>query len=74
MILTVEDIQTILQALRDKYGFGYSDEPGIGALQAKLSIMLEMAAEQHEPGNQPTLTQGENDERTQIHSGTVGSS
>lgn len=44
MILTTADIYLILNALRDKYGMGYSDEPGVGTLQAKLSIMLEMAS------------------------------
>jgi hypothetical protein len=36
----------LLKVLEEKYGFGYSDvvenDVKIGALQAKLSIMLEM--------------------------------
>ena len=42
MKLTAEEIQIIFEALKAKYGEGYSVEPGIGALQAKLSIMLAM--------------------------------
>lgn len=41
MKLTREEIRIILDALQAKYGHGYSKEPGVGALQAKLSIMLE---------------------------------
>ncbi len=40
--LTAAEIRLILEALREKYGAGYSDKPEIGALQAKLSILLEM--------------------------------
>lgn len=43
-MLTVEEIQRLLELISEKYGFGYSNEPGVGALQAKLSIMQEMAA------------------------------
>lgn len=42
-MLTVAEIQLILEALKTKYGRGYSDVPSVGSLQAKLSIMLEMA-------------------------------
>jgi len=45
--LTVEEIRTILAALAKahcKDGRGYSDDPVVGKLQAKLSIMLEVAA------------------------------
>lgn len=41
MILTAEEIRLILDALQKVYGFGYSNEPGVGPLQAKLGIMLE---------------------------------
>lgn len=48
MLLTKEEIVLILTLLREKYGFGYSDteEDGVkvGALQAKLSIMLEVVS------------------------------
>lgn len=40
-MLTYDDIKIILEALREKYGPGYADDPKIGRLQAKLSIMLE---------------------------------
>ena len=43
-MLTVRDIEIILEALRKQYGHGYSDVKDVGALQAKLSIMLELAA------------------------------
>jgi hypothetical protein len=43
MNLTLSEIRIILEALSAKYGFGYSSVPGVGALQAKLSIMMEMA-------------------------------
>ncbi len=45
-MLTSKEIRMVLEALREKYGPGYSDEPGVGALQAKLSMMLEMAVNQ----------------------------
>jgi hypothetical protein len=60
VILTKEDIYLIMKAIgeetvvkpTDKFpyrvsreGRGYSSDPKIGALQAKLSIMLEMARE-----------------------------
>ena len=48
MQLTSEEIGVILQALQEKFGFGYSNavERGvvIGRLQAKLSIMAEVAS------------------------------
>jgi len=50
MILTVEDIRFILTLMREKYGPGYSDDPQAGALQAKLSIMLEMASKLKKDG------------------------
>ena len=45
-MLTSKEIRLILEALCEKYGPGYSDEPGVGALQAKFSIMLEMTVNQ----------------------------
>lgn len=42
MNLTAKEIGLILEALSKVYGFGYSTAPGVGALQAKLSIMLEV--------------------------------
>ena len=44
MNLTYEEVQVILEALREKHGPGYSDDARVGPLQAKLSIMLEMKA------------------------------
>lgn len=44
MILSKQEILFILELMRQKFGFGYSDAPGVGALQAKLSILMEMAA------------------------------
>ena len=56
-MLTVAEIRLILEKLGvekvaafDGYevvrrGFGYSDDPQIGALQAKLSILLQVAAQ-----------------------------
>ena len=45
-MLTSEEIMFILNLIEQKYGFGYSDaeERGVkvGALQAKLSIMMEV--------------------------------
>lgn len=54
-MLTKNQIRALLQILRDKYGQGYSDDVvflrggdpdnvSVGQLQAKLSIMLEVAA------------------------------
>ncbi len=43
MSLTATEIGLILEALREKYRRGYSSVPGIGGLQAKLSVMLEVA-------------------------------
>ena len=45
MQLTKAEITLILDLIREKYGFGYSDKPEIGKLQAKLSMMLEMASD-----------------------------
>lgn len=42
---TISEIALILNALTHKYGFGYSDIPEVGQLQAKLSIMGEMASQ-----------------------------
>lgn len=40
MNLTADEVQIILEALRNQYGPGYA--PGnVGKLQAKLSVMLE---------------------------------
>jgi len=41
-MLSSNDIKILLNMLREKYGFGYSEIQEIGLLQAKLSIMLEM--------------------------------
>ena len=46
MILTTEDIRIIFEALEAKYGRWYLGIPEVGRLQAKLSIMMEMAAKQ----------------------------
>ena len=47
MVLTSKEIGVILKILQEKYGLGYSDaeEDGVrvGTLQAKLSIMAEVA-------------------------------
>lgn len=40
-MMTIEEIQIILDALRAKYGAGYADDPAVARLQVKLSIMLE---------------------------------
>ena len=46
-MLTSKEIMFILNLMQGKYGFGYSDaeegEIKVGALQAKLSIMMEAA-------------------------------
>ena len=47
-MLTVKDIQIILEALHEKYGPGYSDDPEIGKLQAKLSVLQEMVGKKEE--------------------------
>lgn len=39
---TAKQIQILLDALAHKYGRGYSDDKEVSALQAKLSIMLEV--------------------------------
>jgi hypothetical protein len=44
MLLTTKDIHIILDALAKEYGPGYSRAEGVGSLQAKLSMMLEVAA------------------------------
>jgi hypothetical protein len=41
--LTYREIMILLQALASKYGPGYSHQPEVGRLQAKLSIALEMS-------------------------------
>lgn len=44
MPLTVEELQFIMQLISDRFGRGYSDVPGVGRLQAKLSILAEVAS------------------------------
>lgn len=44
MRFTSRELLLILNALSSQYGMGYSDNPEVGKLQAKLSIMLEVAA------------------------------
>lgn len=41
--LTTEEIALILDTLAEKYGRGYSQVKEVGKLQAKLSIMAEVA-------------------------------
>ena len=41
MFLNKEEIELILELLSEKYGFGYSEDPIVARLQAKLSIMGE---------------------------------
>ena len=41
MFLTIEEILFLLDLISEKHGSGYSGEPEVGKLQAKLSIMLE---------------------------------
>ena len=43
MRLSSREITLILNALEHKYGSGYSNDKEVGQLQAKLSIMLEVA-------------------------------
>lgn len=45
-MLTAEEILFVLELLQEKYGFGYSEDPKVGRLQAKLSIMLEATSQQ----------------------------
>lgn len=45
--LTYDELKILLDALRAKYGPGYSNEPGVAALQAKLSILLEIRSRMH---------------------------
>lgn len=42
-MLGQKEIRVLLDLLREKYGPGYSSDPVVGALQAKLSVMLEVA-------------------------------
>ena len=45
--LTSKEVHFILNLMQEKYGFGYSDavegEIRVGARQAKLSVLLELA-------------------------------
>lgn len=43
MRLEADEIRIILAALQEKYGLGYADDLNVSQLQAKLSIMLEVA-------------------------------
>lgn len=47
-MLTAAEIRLLLEALVAKYGPGYSTEPNVAALQAKLSVMLEAAQRREE--------------------------
>lgn len=42
-MLTTEELRIIFEALEAKYGRGYSDDSTVARLQAKLSIMIEVA-------------------------------
>ncbi len=44
-MLTYGEILAILELLRDRYGPGYATEDTIRLLQAKLSIMAQVAGE-----------------------------
>ncbi len=41
-LLSAADLRIILEALREKYGHGYSKDKAVGTLQAKLSILFEV--------------------------------
>lgn len=41
MLLTIKEIRLILDLIEEKHGLGYSKEPEVARLQAKLSVMLE---------------------------------
>jgi len=43
-MFTKEEILLILQLIEEKHGHGYSNEPMVGRLQAKLSILLEVCS------------------------------
>ena len=45
--LTVEQVAFLLQLIEREYGRGYSHDPAVGQLQAKLSIMAEMASQRN---------------------------
>lgn len=47
--LTMQEAAWLMELLREKYGFGYSDVEGIGKLQAKLSIMAELGRAMGDP-------------------------
>lgn len=42
-VLTSQEVRLILEALEKQYGRGYSNRPEIARLQAKLSILAEVA-------------------------------
>lgn len=48
-MLNVAEIQLLLDLLREKHGPGYAKDPEVGKLQAKLSIMLEVASQRGYP-------------------------
>lgn len=48
MRLAAKEILIILEALREQHGIGYSKIPEVGRLQARLSIMLEVALKQEQ--------------------------
>jgi hypothetical protein len=41
-MLNAEEIQLILDLLREKHGGGYADDPVVARLQAKLSMLLQI--------------------------------
>lgn len=49
MRLTAREIALIFEALREKYGPGYTGNTEVDTLQAKLSIMGEVAAKFDKP-------------------------
>ena len=45
-MLTREEVLIVLDLIRNKYGSGYAEDPAVGALQAKLSMMLRLLPEE----------------------------
>ena len=52
MLLTFKEIMLILEVLEAKYGIGYAEDKEVGKLQAKLSILLEVASKREDKADE----------------------
>lgn len=52
MRLTLSEARYVLDLIREKEGPGYSPKPGVGKLQAKLSLLVELGQRLGDPSRE----------------------